>query len=212
MYTPNTYQGILRWGSCSKFFLFQFFPPSPRGVYRRDGSWLQFCFGRELKRDEFFVILWVYIFFWKTCQENLLKSLLNVKIAALEKNDWNFWVFLLIPRWLFSKMRGLDGNIFLLNSLTENEVRENLYFLELIRKGDVNKDFIRWKELRSNLVCFEIWFSIFAKNWWKYILQSFKRSNFSFIRNCFVSWDAWFFFPFSRLKKKRKQKFYHVRR
>lgn len=50
----------------------------------------------------------------------------------------------------------LDGNIFLRNSLTENEVRENLYFLELIRKGDVNKDFIRWKEFCSNLVCFEI--------------------------------------------------------
>lgn len=124
-----------------------------------------------------------------------------------EKNDWNFRVFLLILRWLFSKMREifLDGNIFLRNSLTENEVRENLYFLELIRKGDVNKDFIRWKEFCSNLVCFEIWFSIFAKNWWKYILRSFKRSNFSFIRNCFVSWDAWFFSFFTIEEKKEAE-------
>lgn len=126
-----------------------------------------------------------------------------------EKNDWNFRVFLLILRWLFSKMREifLDGNIFLRNSLTENEVRENLYFLELIRKGDVNKDFIRWKEFCSNLVCFEIWFSIFAKNWWKYILRSFKRSNFSFIRNYFVSWDAWFFFLFHDWRKKGSRNF-----
>lgn len=72
-----------------------------------------------------------------------------------EKNDWNFRVFLLILRWLFSKMREifLDGNIFLRNSLTENEVRENLYFLELIRwKGNVDKDFIRWKKFRSNFL------------------------------------------------------------
>ena len=122
--------------------------------------------------------------------------------------EWlKFSSFPFDPTMIIFKDEGFRWRYFFTEFFQRECVWENLYFLELIRKGDVNKDFIRWKEFCSNLVCFEIWFSIFAKNWWKYILRSFKRSNFSFIRNYFVSWDAWFFFLFHDWRKKGSRNF-----
>lgn len=130
-----------------------------------------------------------------------------------EKNDWNFRVFLLIPRWLFSKMRGLDGDIFLRNSLTENEVRENLYFLELTRwKGDVDKDFIRWKEFRSNFLFVSRFDFRYSRKTDGNIFYNRLSVRIFLLFAIVLYLGTRDFFPFSRLKKKRKQKFYHVRR
>ena len=128
--------------------------------------------------------------------------------------EWlKFSSFPFDPTMIIFKDEGFRWRYFFTEFFQRECVWENLYFLELIRwKGDVDKDFIRWKKFRSNFLFVSKFDFRYSRKTGGNILRSFKRSNFSFIRNCFVSSDAWFFFPFSRLKKKRKQKFYHVRR